>query len=230
MRPFAIACGSHDFAPDLCFEVVASIYLALWSIPSRPGFDKPYLSTSVRELWGKRWHQVRKLTALDSLRSRLSVQMLRENLKTIGYHPVRELCRRRGVSDRVAQALGVFTVFVMSALMHEYQCQVSAATFIRQSLEWTALLAAAGRFPSLRDRLALHLLHDDRRLCCARGVFNLRAFILLVLPFDCSQGALDSHLQKLPSLARGLLVALSLSSITPVFIRPTLVVGWHKLG
>ncbi|KAG0171868.1 hypothetical protein DFQ28_000196 [Apophysomyces sp. BC1034] len=64
-----------------------------------PLFDKPWLSRSVHELWSQRWHQI-----------------FRPIFYRIAYKPSRTLF----ASPAIGRALGMFAVFLMSGLMHDY--------------------------------------------------------------------------------------------------------------
>lgn len=68
-----------------------------------PLYDSPHLSESIADLWGKRWHAI-----------------FRRSFDVCGYRPAAWLAYKCGGSKRAQKAIGVFGVFVLSGVMHEY--------------------------------------------------------------------------------------------------------------
>lgn len=80
-------------ALELVLAAAAAASRALMGLELEPQFDRPYLSSSLRDFWGRRWN--------------LSVPAL---LRQCVFRPVRA---------RLGAAAGVLAAFVVSGLMHE---------------------------------------------------------------------------------------------------------------
>ena len=86
------------FAMQWSYQFLAIICIVLLQQrPSQwpPLFDSPWLSTSLTELWGRRWHQ-----------------MMRELLVTLGSRPFNSLFGRLG---------GLFGAFLVSGIFHDIE-------------------------------------------------------------------------------------------------------------
>lgn len=80
-------------ALELVLASAAAVARALLGVDLEPQFDRPYLSASLRDFWGRRWN--------------LSVPAV---LRPCVYRPVRA---------RLGAAAGVLAAFLVSGLMHE---------------------------------------------------------------------------------------------------------------
>jgi len=86
------------FAIEWSYQLLATLFVAIFQQnPSQwpPLFDSPWLSTSLSDLWGRRWHQ-----------------MFRHTLLAIGGRPFNFLFGRLG---------GVLGVFLVSGLFHDLE-------------------------------------------------------------------------------------------------------------
>ncbi|KAF7149699.1 hypothetical protein RHSIM_Rhsim02G0097800 [Rhododendron simsii] len=94
-------CFHIYFTLEILLATAAAAARALFGLVLEPQFDKPHLSTSVQNFWGRRWN----LVASRSLRSTV-------------YEPA--LCISAQVIGRKWASLpAVMCTFVVSALMHE---------------------------------------------------------------------------------------------------------------
>ncbi|XP_058198654.1 acyl-CoA--sterol O-acyltransferase 1-like [Rhododendron vialii] len=94
-------CFHTYFMLKIVLTIAAAAARALFGLELEPPFDKPYLSTSVQNFWGRRWN----LVASRTLRSTV-------------YEPA--LCVSSQVIGRKWASLpAVMCTFVVSALMHE---------------------------------------------------------------------------------------------------------------
>ncbi|CAG8798700.1 25512_t:CDS:1, partial [Racocetra persica] len=75
-------------------------WLILTIFYTKPLMDKPYVSTSPRDLWSNQWHQVYN-------------QVFQE----LGYLPVKHYFKR---NKTIGSALGTCAAFLISGLFHEY--------------------------------------------------------------------------------------------------------------
>jgi hypothetical protein len=90
-----LAMLSVCFAIEWCYQLLATLFVTVFQQnPSQwpPLFDSPWLSTSLSDLWGRRWHQ-----------------MFRHTLLGLGGRPFNFLFGRLG---------GVLGVFLVSGLFH----------------------------------------------------------------------------------------------------------------
>ena len=86
------------FGIQLTYQPLAIVCIVLFQQhPSQwpPLFDSPWLSTSLSEFWGRRWHQ-----------------MMREQLVTFGVRPFNYLFGRLG---------GVLGAFLVSGIFHDFE-------------------------------------------------------------------------------------------------------------
>ncbi|CAG8494143.1 10427_t:CDS:2 [Acaulospora morrowiae] len=82
-------------------------WLVLMIFHSKPPFNRPYLSNSPRDMWTNRWHSV-----------------FLETFKELAYYPTKNLTVNK-FGRKLGNALGVMSVFLVSALFHEYICFTS---------------------------------------------------------------------------------------------------------
>lgn len=85
----------HALAPS----AVPAFDLRTWP----PMFDSPHLSTSVQELWAKRWHA-----------------QFSPTFRFLGYDPAAALTRSIGIGKTGQRAVGALAVFILSGLFHEF--------------------------------------------------------------------------------------------------------------
>ncbi|KAL6650918.1 hypothetical protein ACP70R_009843 [Stipagrostis hirtigluma subsp. patula] len=94
----ALYCAHVYLALELVLAAAAAAARALLGLDLEPQFDRPYLSASLRDFWGRRWN--------------LSVPAL---LRQCVFRPV----RARLGGGRGAAAAGVLAAFLVSGIMHE---------------------------------------------------------------------------------------------------------------
>ncbi|KAJ3679857.1 hypothetical protein LUZ60_016135 [Juncus effusus] len=90
---FSLYCIHMYLAVDLVLYITAIFSRLLLRTELEPQFNKPYLSTSLRDLWGRRWNL-----------------MVSDILRPTVYNPVRA---------RYGTSAGILATFAMSGLMHE---------------------------------------------------------------------------------------------------------------
>ncbi|KAJ4800695.1 MBOAT (membrane bound O-acyl transferase) family protein [Rhynchospora pubera] len=91
---FSLYCLHLYIALDLVFFTTAWSVGWLIRTELEPQFNKPYLSSSLRDFWGRRWNL-----------------MVSDILRPTVYHPIR---------NRYGPMAGVIATFAMSGLMHEF--------------------------------------------------------------------------------------------------------------
>ncbi|XP_062225943.1 probable long-chain-alcohol O-fatty-acyltransferase 5 [Phragmites australis] len=106
---------------ELVLAAAAAAARALLGVDLEPQFDRPYLSASLRDFWGRRWN--------------LSVSAL---LRQCVHHPV----RARLGGGPLGAAAGMLAAFVVSGLMHEVM--FSYVTLRPPTGEATAFFALHG--------------------------------------------------------------------------------------
>lgn len=84
-------------------------------------FDSPFSSTSLKELWGERWHA-----------------LFRRAWYICGYRPAELLAQQAGLGKKGARMVAVINTFLMSGLFHEFGLHV-----MRSSTAGTAATVAA---------------------------------------------------------------------------------------
>ncbi|KAJ0968742.1 hypothetical protein J5N97_021619 [Dioscorea zingiberensis] len=89
----SLYCFHIYLALDLVLSTARFLAGALLKLDLEPQFNAPYFSTSLRDFWGRRWNL-----------------MVTGILRPTVYHPVRA---------RFGQLAGVFSVFLVSGVMHE---------------------------------------------------------------------------------------------------------------
>ncbi|KAI8567282.1 hypothetical protein RHMOL_Rhmol02G0108900 [Rhododendron molle] len=94
-------CFHIYFTLEILLATAAAAARALFGLELEPQFDKPHLSTSVQNFWGRRWN----LVASRSLRSTVYEPALGISAQVIG--------------RKWASLPAVMSTFVVSALMHE---------------------------------------------------------------------------------------------------------------
>jgi len=85
---------------------------------SKPHFQKPYLSTSFQDFWGKRWNLVAGSLLRDSIYIPCRVHL--------PFH----------FSDRTSKSISVLLTFLVSGIMHEYILYNGLGNLNGISLEW----------------------------------------------------------------------------------------------
>ncbi|KAI9312091.1 membrane bound O-acyl transferase family-domain-containing protein [Dichotomocladium elegans] len=103
MPSFALLVVSLELVVRLicCPATLETRFYSVQEFVQRPPlFNKPWLATSIRELWSKRWHQ-----------------MLRWAFRDIIYMPIR---RALHCYPELGRAVGVMAVFLVSGFLHEY--------------------------------------------------------------------------------------------------------------
>ncbi|KAG0145888.1 hypothetical protein CROQUDRAFT_45194 [Cronartium quercuum f. sp. fusiforme G11] len=83
-------------APDAILQLCDPIYYP-------PAYDSPHLSSSIAELWGRRWHALFKRTFV-----------------LMGGKPMVWITKRLGASSNTQRLMGLFGIFAASAFLHEY--------------------------------------------------------------------------------------------------------------
>ncbi|XP_058723726.1 long-chain-alcohol O-fatty-acyltransferase-like [Vicia villosa] len=86
---------------EFFFALASTFTTKLLSVELEPQFDKPYLSTSLQEFWGKRWN--------------ITVNRV---LHPTVYEPVKTFCSR-WIGRKWAPLPAILATFTMSAIMHE---------------------------------------------------------------------------------------------------------------
>ncbi|QCE01781.1 probable long-chain-alcohol O-fatty-acyltransferase 5 [Vigna unguiculata] len=87
-----------DILMGLCNILVNATFGVELQLPS----DDPYLSTSLRDFWGRRWNLIVTFT-----------------LRHTVYNPVRSLLTNTVLGPQWASVIGVMVTFLVSGLMHE---------------------------------------------------------------------------------------------------------------
>lgn len=83
-----------------------------------PLFDTPYKPKSVTKFWSAQWHALfRFVSSPPFLAARLTVRR-RKPFLSVGYDPVTRLVSR-ALGKHAGRAIGAFTVFALSAWMHD---------------------------------------------------------------------------------------------------------------
>ncbi|CAN6472202.1 unnamed protein product [Victoria cruziana] len=90
-----------------------------------PQFDRPYLSTSLGDFWGRRWNLIVPAT-----------------LKPTVYIPVRSLCSRLMIGSTPARLVATLATFSVSGLMHELVLHY--LTMEPPTWEWTGFFVLHG--------------------------------------------------------------------------------------
>lgn len=108
---------------EFFFALASTFTTKLLSVELEPQFDKPYLSTSLQDFWGKRWN--------------ISVNRL---LHPTVYEPVMSFCSR-WIGRKWAPLPAILATFTMSAIMHEvvfYYIKREQRTWEKWEPSWDA--------------------------------------------------------------------------------------------
>ncbi|KAL5769241.1 hypothetical protein ACOSP7_015801 [Xanthoceras sorbifolium] len=88
---------------DLYLDMVRHLVQFLIGVELEPQFNKPHLSTSLQDFWGRRWNV-----------------MVSDILRWAAYNPVRSISSRL-IGEKLAKYPAILATFFLSGLMHELQ-------------------------------------------------------------------------------------------------------------
>ncbi|KAF3782657.1 putative long-chain-alcohol O-fatty-acyltransferase 1 [Nymphaea thermarum] len=118
---------------DGLFVAAAVLARLCLRVELQPQFNRPFLSSSIRDFWARRWNLVVSSTLREAV-----------------YQPVRAACR--GVIGRKrARDVGVVAAFLVSGLMHEVLLYYM--TCQAPSWEWTAFFTLHGLLAAAEEWL-----------------------------------------------------------------------------
>ncbi|TXG69709.1 hypothetical protein EZV62_004644 [Acer yangbiense] len=119
---FFLYCFYLYIIMEILFSVVRDLVWSLIGLELEPQFNKPFLSTSLQDFWGRRWN----LMVSDILRQTV-------------YNPVRSVSRPLN-GTRWAPVPAIFSTFVVSGLMHELLFCYFGRELPRWDLTWFFVL------------------------------------------------------------------------------------------
>ncbi|KAL5771651.1 hypothetical protein ACOSP7_015805 [Xanthoceras sorbifolium] len=88
---------------DLYLDMVRHLVQFLIGVELAPQFNKPHLSTSLQDFWGRRWNV-----------------MVSDILRWAAYNPVKSISSRL-IGENLAKYPAILATFFLSGLMHELQ-------------------------------------------------------------------------------------------------------------
>ncbi|KAF5445925.1 hypothetical protein F2P56_031598 [Juglans regia] len=87
---------------EVILAMIAALARALLGVELEPQFNRPYLTSSLQDFWGRRWNL-----------------MVTNILRITVYDPIRHAATRVIGHKNLTHSLAVFATFVVSGLMHE---------------------------------------------------------------------------------------------------------------